>query len=507
MGKYSSIEKAMEHAGLSDELACGIPEGHLRVAAYCRISMDSEGQSTSIELQEAVYRQMIQANEDWEFAGIFSDTGKTGTLAKRRPGFQQMIKACEEGKIDLIITKSLSRFSRNTMECIYYIREVQNLGVQIRFEKERITTGEVCSELLLTVLAAFAQEESRSMSENIKWGFRKRFENGHEKYTALYGYRQTEDDNYEIIPEEADVVRLIFNLYETGLGTGAIATELNRRGIPSPRDGKKGWDNTRTSYIIRNRRYTGDTFMQKYYTKDHITHKIMKNNGEYIQYFVENHHEPIVSKKQFERVQKIFAMRSGRDGIGQYPVGDRFRCPYCGSILKRRRLPIQKCETHLCCENAGDGCRKFVIRFKPIEKAILDAYRDFDMGLLSSLKDEGSDAAARFFELKKENPEFSCLDYYWMDDLIDHFELGKHTYSESELKEMTNEDRIQNDDRWISIYWKCGVKTILSSGVKRDSQHPKHIAELWDGYVMRYPDRYPEVTKQVMDMKEGETGE
>ena len=171
MGKYSSIEKAMEHAGLSDELACGIPEGHLRVAAYCRISMDSEGQSTSIELQEAVYRQMIQANEDWEFAGIFSDTGKTGTLAKRRPGFQQMIKACEEGKIDLIITKSLSRFSRNTMECIYYIREVQNLGVQIRFEKERITTGEVCSELLLTVLAAFAQEESRSMSENIKWGF------------------------------------------------------------------------------------------------------------------------------------------------------------------------------------------------------------------------------------------------------------------------------------------------------------------------------------------------
>lgn len=507
MGRYTSIEDVMAHAGLEEQLTDSFPEGKFRVAAYCRISLDSEGQSTSIELQETVYKSMIRQNPDWELADVYTDNGITGTIAKRRTEFQRMIKDCEAGKIDLIITKSLSRFSRNTMECIYYIRKVQECGAQIRFEKERITTGEVCSELLLTILAAFAQEESRSMSENIKWGFRKRFEQGHEKYAALYGYQKGKDTNYEIVPEEAKVVRLIFDMYEVGYGTTAIADYLNQRGIASPREGVKGWDDTRTSYMIRNERYTGDTFMQKYYAKDHLSHKVMKNNGEMKDYYIEDHHEPIIGKKQFARVQKIFAMRNKKDGIGQYPISDSLHCPYCGSVLVRHRLPIQKCETHLCCENVADHCRKFVIRFKPLEKAILEAYETMDETLLAGLAEKGNREAERFLQMKKQYPAFPQLEYFWMDNLIDHMELGKHTFNESELKAMEGTKRIEKDDRTLSIYWRCGIKTTVSSGVKRDSQHPRHIAKLWDGFVLRYPDRYMEITKQVLAMKAGEKHE
>ena len=507
MGKYTSIEDAMAHAGLEEQLTDGFPEGKFRVAAYCRISMDSEGQSTSIELQEAVYKNMIRQNPDWELVDVYADHGVTGTMAKRRPAFQRMIKDCEAGKIDLIITKSLSRFSRNTMDCIYYIRKIQEHGAQIRFEKEKITTGEVCSELLLTILAAFAQEESRSMSENIKWGFRKRFEQGHEKYTSIYGYKKGEDTDYEIVPEEAKVVRLIYDLYEHGQGTTAIATYLNKQGIPSPREGEKGWDDTRTSYIIRNERYTGDTFMQKYYAKDHLTHRVMKNKGEVKKYHLENHHAAIIDKRQFDRVQKIFCMRNKSDGLGQYPISDYLHCPYCGSVLIRHRLPIQKCETHLCCENVKDHCRKFVIRFKPIEKAISEAYEEINEDLLRGLAAQGNGEAERFLEMKKRYPTFSQLEYFWMDDLIDHMELGAHSLNESELVRLEEAERRKKDDRFITIYWKCGIKTTLSSGVKRDSQHPSHIAELWDGFVMRYPDRYPEITKQVLAMKAGEKHE
>ena len=191
-------------------------DAKIRVAAYCRISMDSEGQATSIDLQRAVYENMIASNPNWELVEVYADRGITGTVAGKRPEFQRMIADCKAGKIDRIITKSLSRFARNTMDCIGYIRLLQEYGVQVQFEKERITTGETGSELLLTILAAFAQEESRSISENIKWGFRKRFQQGQEKYAALYGYRKGEATNYEIVPEEAEVVRLIFSLYERG---------------------------------------------------------------------------------------------------------------------------------------------------------------------------------------------------------------------------------------------------------------------------------------------------
>ena len=503
MGKYTSIEEAMQHVDLPSELTDELPQGHYRVAAYCRISMDSEGQSTSIELQRAVYQSMIEKNENWELVDIYADNGISGTLAKRRPEFQRMIADCEAGKIDLIITKSLSRFSRNTMDCILYIRKIQAAGAQIRFEKEKITTGEVCSELLLTILAAFAQEESRSMSENLKWGFRKRFEQGQEKYTAIYGYRKGEGTNYELVPQEAEVVRLIFNMYERGYGTTAIAKYLNEQGIPSPREGKQGWDDTRTSYILHNERYLGDTFMQKYHTEDHLTHKILKNKGEIPSYYIEDHHEPIIGRDQFARCQKIFSIRSKGDGLGQYPVSDMFRCPYCGSVLIVHRLPIQNCETHLCCENVEGRCRKFAIRLMPIKKSIMATYRDFDMATLDELSRQGNKQADTFLAIKAQHPEFHSLEYFWMNTLIDHIELGPHTYSESELQAMPPEERKQKDDRWMAIYWRCGVKTVVSSGVKRDSQHPKHIAELWDNYVMRYPDRYPKVTEQVLALKEG----
>ena len=480
-------------------------DAKIRVAAYCRISMDSEGQATSIDLQRAVYENMIASNPNWELVEVYADRGITGTVAGKRPEFQRMIADCKAGKIDRIITKSLSRFARNTMDCIGYIRLLQEYGVQVQFEKERITTGETGSELLLTILAAFAQEESRSISENIKWGFRKRFQQGQEKYAALYGYRKGEATNYEIVPEEAEVVRLIFSLYERGWGVKNISQYLNSQNIPSPREGKKGWESTRISYMLQNERYIGDVVLQKYFTRDHISHRILKNQGQLEQYYLEDHHPAIIEKEQFQRVNRILRMKSNPKTQAQYPVGDYLRCPCCGAVMVRRRLPIQRCETHMCCENVD--CRKFVIRYTPISQAILDAYNHMDIGELTKLAEKGNSHSERFLEMKQQHPAFTQLDYYWLDELIDHITLGKHTYSQTELERMTPMERKRNDDRTLTIHWRCGIKTKVSSGVIRDSAHPKHIAQLWDAFVLRYPDRYPEITQQVLGVEARQRGE
>ena len=188
-------------------------EGKLRVAAYCRVSTDSDEQKGSFDSQVETYTRMIEANSQWQFAGIYADEGVTGTSAEKRPQFMKMIRDCDDGKVDLIITKSISRFARNIVECLTYVRHLNGIGVNIVFESSRIDTRQKYSEMLLTVLAAFAQEESRSISENTIWGIRKRFEEGVAKWTHLYGYEKKGDVEYIIVPEQAKIVRKIFNMY------------------------------------------------------------------------------------------------------------------------------------------------------------------------------------------------------------------------------------------------------------------------------------------------------
>ena len=214
-----------------------------RVAAYCRVSSELEAQEVSFEMQVRVYTEKILANPGWELAGIYADEGVTGTSAAKRTRFMQMIADCEAGKIDCIITKSISRFARNTLECLGFIRKLQKIGVQILFEKEGIDTGSSYSEMILTILAAFSQEESRSISENVKWGIRKRYEDGIDRWAKIYGYAAVGEETYRIVKEEAGVIRRIFWSCEHGESTGQIADKLNLEGIPAP-GGGASWDYT-----------------------------------------------------------------------------------------------------------------------------------------------------------------------------------------------------------------------------------------------------------------------
>ena len=214
--------------------------GRLRVAAYCRVSTDTEDQKTSFDGQVKHYTGLIEGNPEWELAGIFADEGITGTSAAKRPEFQRMVKECEEGKIDLILTKSISRFARNTLECLTFVRHLNNLGVHIVFESNNIDTRTAFSEMLLTVLAAFAQEESRSISENTSWGIRKRFEDGVTRWSRLYGYEKTANGEYQIVPDQAAVVQKVFWLYEHGSSIGEIRKYMEARHIKSP-NGTDTW--------------------------------------------------------------------------------------------------------------------------------------------------------------------------------------------------------------------------------------------------------------------------
>lgn len=370
-----------------------------RVAAYCRVSTDMEEQQGSFEGQVKTYTALIRSHADWELAGIYADEGFSGTNAAGRPQFLRMIKDCEEGKIDLIITKSISRFARNTLECLTYVRHLQNLGVNILFENNNIDTRTAFSEMLLTILAAFAQEESRSISENTKWGIRKRFENGISRWCRLYGYTSEKGVDYTIVPEQAAVVQKIFSLYEHGENIGNIKEYLEKNNIPSP-EGKETWERPVILRILKNERYAGDILLQKYLTTDHISHRAVKNAcTEVPAYYIENHHTPIINRKTFDRVQKILEMQSIGTASGrrsgkciQYPFGGLLRCPDCGQPLHQRAVYVQTCRNRTqgwCCEVGEDACRGFVIRSQFVEEAVLEAYRRVDIKAVERKAAEG----------------------------------------------------------------------------------------------------------------------
>ncbi len=475
-----------------------------RVAAYCRVSTKSDGQETSYDTQVAVYTQKIKDEEDWELAGIYADFGMSGTQAQRRPKFLQMVADCEDGKVDIVLCKSLSRFSRNTLDAVQYIRKLKDLGVRMIFEKEGIDTDSEFSEMLITVLAAFAQEESRSVSENVKWGKRKRLQSGKGILIPTYGYRKNEEGtNYDIVPEEAEVVKRIFDLYEKGVTVPKIVDALLKDGVKPPqfeRTGTRKWDENRIHYIIENEKYVGTMTCQRFYTVDHLTHRGLRNNGVLPSRQVKNHHEAIIGQKQFERCNAILRMRK-KNNHSFYPFGDFLKCPYCGTVLYQRRLGIQEASySSLVCEGEG-ACRDFVILAPPVRKAVLDAWNTLDVAEVERItgfkQKKKAEEAKLLLKAKAEHPVFETIEYWWLDEYMDSISFGQHSHTASELKVMDPETSKLLDDRTISIKWKCGLVTTLPSGIKRDSQHPRHGAELWDNFLLRYPDRYPQLTEEV----------
>ena len=306
------------------------------MCAYARVSTGSQAQATSYTAQVEYYTEKIESNPLWEFAGVYADEGISGTNVKHRDEFQMMIADCEDGNIDLILTKSITRFARNTVECIQTIRKLKEIGVGIYFEKENIYTFDGKGELLLTIMSSLAQEESRSISENVTWGQRKRFADGKVNlpYKQFLGYRKGADGFPEIVPEEAIIVLRIYTRFMEGLTPGAIAKELTVNGIPTP-SGKQRWQTSTVESILQNEKYKGAALLQKCFTVDFLTKKKKLNEGEVPQYYVEHSHEPIITPEEFDKVQTELARRKriSRQYSGKSIFSSRIICGDCGSYF------------------------------------------------------------------------------------------------------------------------------------------------------------------------------
>lgn len=311
-----------------------------KVAAYARVSTESEEQATSYEAQVNYYSSYIKEKPNWEYVDVYSDEGITGTNTKRREGFNRMIKDALDGKIDYIITKSISRFARNTLDTIKYVRELKSNGVYVLFEKENLDTSDPKSELILTIMASIAQEESRSISQNVTMGKRWGVQNGKVSfaYASFLGYDKV-DGEIVINPEQAEIVRLIYNKYlMEGKTRKAIADYLNENGVPTPSGKGKQWTINNIESILTNEKYKGDALLQKTYIADFLEHKSVKNNGEVAQAYVENNHPAIISREDWELVQ---AEIKKREGVGAAYSSNtifstRIRCEHCGSFYGRK---------------------------------------------------------------------------------------------------------------------------------------------------------------------------
>ena len=428
----------------------------VRVAFYVRVSTDTELQMNSFENQKASVEVVLKQHPEFQLVKIYSDAGISGTLAEKRPGFMEMIADCKSGKIDLIYTMSLSRWSRNTLECLQYYRALKDIGVNLIFEKECIDTRNIFTEMALSIYASFSQEESRSISENTKMGIRMRYAMGETRWAQVYGLRR----DYVIDEMEGGVVRTMFNMFEHGTSMRDIADYLNSKGIPSPKNTK--WNRSGVLLILSNEKYAGDLVMQKSYTTDHLTHRVIKNDGTVVPtYTVKDHHKGIISHEQFDRVQAIRIMHGGgKNGYDQYPFGDKLVCPYCGARLKQRNL-------HCGAWAQGQGwecksCGQFMLKSKNIEAAVMDAYESLDMGSIEAhlpkMKPERKDAAKRLIQIR-QTEEVSEVHFYWVDQLIDRIEFGKFEGA---------------NDKVLMVRWKFGL---TSTRQVKSRKTPKQYAE------------------------------
>lgn len=281
-------------------------EKHLCVSAYCRVSTDREEQDSSIELQELRYRQMIEENPNWENAGVFSERA-TGLNLQERSAFQAMIRQCREEKINLILTKSISRFGRNTLDILRVLQELRELNVDVFFEKEDLWLHERDLQIVLTAYCAFAQAESEDMSRNIRWGIKRSFQSGTSGYAdfVCFGYKRGDEGRLAIDEPDAKIVRRIFEMRADGSSLGTISDWLYENKIPSPA-GKDRWSRETISKLLKNEKYTGDVMLQKTFVKDLFSGKQIKNNGELERYLIQEHHPAIVNRELFDRANKSF---------------------------------------------------------------------------------------------------------------------------------------------------------------------------------------------------------
>ena len=368
----------------------------LRVAAYCRVSTEQEEQQNSYNVQIAYYTDLINRKKEWTLAGIFADEGISGTQAKKRPEFLKMIRMCKKQKIDLVITKSISRFARNTVDCLEYVRQLKDLGIGVIFEKENINTLTMTSEFMIAMHGSFAQAESESISKNVSWGKQKAFAEGKVtfQYKHLLGYKKGDDGKPEIVPEEAETVRMIYELFLDGYSMTDIAKRLTLLERKTAH-GKTEWHREIIRSILKNEKYAGDALLQKSFIVDCISKKAKKNNGERPMYLVTDHHEPIIDRDTYNRAQQELARRTSKRKISdktiteqgkytsKYALSELLICGNCGTPYRRciwtargKRQIVWRCISRL--EHGTKYCSdSSTIHEDKLHRAILRAVNEY----------------------------------------------------------------------------------------------------------------------------------
>lgn len=363
----------------------------LRVAAYCRVSTDSDEQASSYDAQIEHYTAFISGHPDWQLAGIFADDGISGTNTKKREEFNRLIDECMTGNIDMVITKSISRFARNTLDCLKYIRQLKDKNIAVFFEKENINSMDSKGEVMLTIMASLAQQESQSLSQNVKLGLQYRYQQGEIQVNCKWflGYTKDENKKLVIVPEEAEIIKRIYREYLEGASMLKIARGLEADGIKNGA-GRDKWHTSNINQILRNEKYIGDALLQKTYTVDFLTKKRVKNNGLVPQYYVENSHEAIIPREIFMQVQEELIRRrivhtspngKKRTYSSNHCFSQMIVCGTCGEVFRRvhwnnrgKKSIVWRCVSRL--ENTGLFCDARTVQESAIEQFLIKAINE-----------------------------------------------------------------------------------------------------------------------------------
>ena len=504
-----------------------IHDGKKRVAAYCRVSTDSEEQLNSYEAQKSYYTQKIEDSPDWEMAGIYADEGITGTSLKKRTEFKKMITACKRGHIDLIITKSLSRFARNTVDCLETVRLLKANGIGVYFEKENINTLTESSEFLITLFSGFAQAESESLSKNVAWGKAKSAEAGKVtfQYKKMLGYRRGADGQPEIVPEEAEVIKRIYHRYLDGCTLGQIKRELDADKVPTAQ-GVDSWSPAIIHNILTNEKYIGDALLQKTYITDCISKKVKKNQGERAMYYVENNHPAIISREVFDQVRNEMTRRSSKRKVlqksgktelgkysGKYAMTELLVCGECGSPYKRvtwarngKKRIVWRCVSRL--EFGTKYCHNSpTLDESKLHSAILAAMNEFAairqevcpdvLAMAEEAKQALSQAGAKLLELKKHLEAVSREQSDLLDRLLEN--MGDAELN-AKMKALTDE----KESLKAQILDTQQMEVSLEEQAARHQQMWDSIMECSAGYT-EFDDEFVRQIIQKITVEDEET--
>ena len=469
-----TVQKIESRASLTSN-APDIEQPRKRVAAYARVSTDSEEQLSSYEAQVEFYTRYIKGNPGWEFVDVYTDEGISGTNIRKREGFNRMVNDALNGKIDLILTKSISRFARNTVDTLTTVRTLKDHKVEVYFEKENIYTFDAKGEVMLTIMGSLAQEESRSISENVTWGKRRSMEEG--KFSLAYkhflGYEKGEDGLPRIVEHEAKIIREIYQLFLDGSTALSIADYLTSCQIPTPR-GRKKWSTSTIMSILQNEKYKGDALLQKTYTADFLTKKVKKNCGEVPQYYIENSHPAIIDAETFDLVQKeIERRRPHRHQLHRSsPLNAKIICGECGGFYGRKvwhsnskyRKSVWQCnhkfdnESHCSTPNLNED---------EIKNAFVIAF--------NQMLDNKAEHLVRLEELQKELSDTSSLDEQLKAATSEHARLlaELRRYMEENTRQI--QDQTEYNRRFSEMDTACQKQEEIIAQLKKQliDQHTR----------------------------------